>query len=119
MSTRKIIFSRISLESSIGILAHEKRATQPLHIDAEIEVDIENPVDDEDMHSVLDYRMLHEAIVTECTKGHVNLLETLTDTVTTRLLHTFPAIRQVTVEITKPLAFPDTAGVAIKVTKHR
>lgn len=119
MPTRKIVFSRIALDASIGILAHEKLATQTIHIDAEIKVEIEKPVDDADISSVLDYRTLHEVIVNECTKGHVNLLETLTDTVATRLLQTFPETREVTVKITKPLAFSDASGVAIEVTKKR
>jgi dihydroneopterin aldolase len=119
MPTRRIIFSRIALDASIGILEHEKIATQPIHIDAEIEVDVTRTVDDADINSVLDYRALHKAIVTECTTGHVNLLETLTDNVARSLLRTFPETREVTVRITKPSAFADSAGVAIEVSKQR
>ena len=119
MPTRRIIFSRIALDASIGILEHERVATQPIHVDAEIEVDVHQPVDDGDIGSVLDYRTLHTAIVTECTNGHVNLLETLTDNVASRLLTAFAETREVTVRITKPSAFADSAGVAIEVRKQR
>ena len=119
MPTRRIIFSRIALDASIGILDHERRATQPIHIDAEIEVDVNQPVNDADIHSVLDYRTLHATIVRECTSGHVNLLETLTDNVANQLLRTFAETRQVKVRITKPSAFADSAGVAIEVCKTR
>ncbi|UOD50250.1 dihydroneopterin aldolase [Orrella daihaiensis] len=119
MPTRRIIFSRIALDASIGILEHERIATQPIHIDAEIEVDVNQPVNDTDINSVLDYRTLHESIVKECTSGHVNLLETLTDNVANRLLTTFIETREVTVRITKPSAFADSAGVAIEVHKQR
>ncbi len=119
MPTRKIIFSRIALDASIGILEHERIATQPIHIDAQIEVDVTKPVVDDDIHSVLDYRTLHDLIVRECTQGHVNLLETLTDNVATCLLGAFPETREVTVRITKPSAFADSAGVAIEVCKTR
>lgn len=119
MSTRKIVFSRIALDASIGILDHEKRSTQPIHVDAEIDVDIARHVDDRDIGSVLDYRELHDIIVSECTRGHVNLLETLTDKVAQRLLERFAEIRSVTVRITKPSAFADSAGVAIEVTLQR
>jgi len=119
MSTRKIIFSRIALDASIGILEHERIATQPIHVDAQIEVDIAQRVNDHDIGTVLDYRQLHDAIVRECTRGHVNLLETLTDKVAQALLAAFTEIRCVTVRITKPSAFADSAGVAIEVSLQR
>jgi len=119
MPTRRIIFSRIALDASIGILEHERIATQPIHIDAQIEVDVHQPIDDGNIDSVLDYRTLHAAIVQTCTAGHVNLLETLTDKVADELLGAFAETREVTVRITKPSAFADSAGVAIEVSKKR
>lgn len=119
MPTRRIIFSRIALDASIGILEHERTATQPIHIDAEIDVDVTRPVNDADIETVADYRALHDAIVQECVRGHVNLLETLTENVAQRLLNTFPETREVRVRITKPSAFADSAGVAIEIYKQR
>lgn len=119
MPTRRIIFSRIALDASIGILEHERLATQPIHVDAEIEVDVHQAVNDQDIGSVLDYRTLHDVIVKQCTSGHVNLLETLTDNVANRLLEAFAETREVTVRISKPSAFADCAGVAIEVCKKR
>lgn len=119
MTTRRIIFSRIALDARIGILEHERLATQPIHIDADIDVDVTQTVDDHDIGTVLDYRTLHEAIVQECTRGHVNLLETLTEQVAHRLLVLFTEIRSVKVRITKPSAFADSVGVAIEVQVHR
>lgn len=119
MSTRKIIFSRIALDASIGILDHERKTTQPIHVDAQMDVNIAQRVNDQDIGTVLDYRELHDTIVRECTRGHVNLLETLTDRVAQTLLDAFTEIRCVTVRITKPSAFADSAGVAIEVTLSR
>jgi len=116
MPTRKIIFTRIALDASIGILDHERKSTQPIHVDAEMDVDIAQRVNDHDINTVLDYRLLHDIIVHECTRGHVNLLETLTERVAQTLLDKFSEIRSVTVRITKPSAFADSAGVAIEVT---
>lgn len=119
MLTRRIIFNRIALDASIGILDHERRATQPIHVDAEIEVRVNQPVNDEDIHSVLDYRTLHSLIIKQCTDGHVNLLETLTENVADQLLAAFEDTREVRVRITKPSAFADCAGVAIEVCKQK
>jgi dihydroneopterin aldolase len=119
MPTRRIIFSQITLDASIGILPHETTATQPIHVDAAIDVEMDCAVNDADIGSVLDYRALHEVIVNECTRGHFNLLETLTDAVASRLLEAFDQTRTVKVKITKPMAFENAAGVAIEVTKQR
>jgi dihydroneopterin aldolase len=115
MATRRIVFSRLALDARIGILEHERRATQPLHIDAEIDVDITRRVDDHDIHSVLDYRQIRDVIVAECTHSHVNLIETLTDQVAARLLADFPDIRAVRLRISKPMAFSDCAAVGVEI----
>jgi dihydroneopterin aldolase len=119
MTTRRIIFSSIKLDAHIGILEHERLATQPILIDAEIDVDVTQNTDDNDIGTVLDYRLLHDTIVQECTRGHVNLLETLTDQVAKSLLALFAETRSVKVRITKTSAFSDCLGVAIEVLVHR
>lgn len=119
MSQRRIFFSRLALDARIGILEHERRATQPLHVDAEIDVDVRQTVDDHDINSVLDYRHLREAIVNECTQAHVNLIETLAEQVAARLLADFEDIRAVRLRISKPMAFSDCAAVGIEVSVSR
>lgn len=115
MSTRRIILSGLALDARIGILEHERRATQPLHVDAEFDVDIHRSVDDHDIHSVLDYRRLREAIVEECTQAHVNLIETLSEQVAARLLADFQEIRSLRLRISKPMAFSDCAAVGVEI----
>jgi 7,8-dihydroneopterin aldolase/epimerase/oxygenase len=119
MSTRRIILSGLALDAHIGILEHERRATQPLHIDAEFDIDIMRAVDDHDILGVLDYRRLREVIVQECTRAHVNLIETLIDQVAARLLAEFAEIRHLRLRISKPMAFSDCAAVAIEIQHTR
>jgi len=119
MSTRRIVFTRLALDARIGILEHERRATQPLHIDAEIDVNITRTVDDHDIHSVLDYRHIRDAIVEECTQAHVNLIETLTEQVAHRLMQDFADIVGVKIRISKPMAFSDCAAVAVEIYVER
>ena len=114
MATRRIIFSRLAVDARIGILEHELRATQPVHIDAEIDVDIQRKVDDLDIHSVLDYRALRDLIVQECTRKHVHLIETLVEQIAERLLADFADIRAVRLRISKPMAFSDCAAVGVE-----
>jgi len=119
MQTRRIFFSRLAVDSQIGILAHERGARQPLHIDAEFDVAIHAPRGIDDIHDVLDYRRLREAIIDECTRTHVDLLETLCDQLQTRLLADFPDVMSLRLRVGKPLAFADCAAVGIEVTATR
>lgn len=119
MPTRRIILSGLALDARIGILEHERRATQPLHIDAEFDIDVKRSVDDHDIQSVLDYRRLREAIVAQCTQAHVNLLETLVEQVAERLLGEFPDIRALRLRISKPMAFSDCAAVGVEIQTSR
>ena len=119
MPTRRIFFSQLALDARIGILEHELRATQPLHIDAEFDVDIAREVHDQNIQTVLDYRLLRNAIVEECTRTHVNLLETLCERVVDRLLREFSEITLVKIRISKPLAFSDCAAVGIELQRAR
>lgn len=119
MPTRRIFFNQLALDARIGILEHELRATQPLHIDAEFDVDISQEVHDQNIQTVLDYRLLRNAIVDECTRAHVNLLETLSERVVARVLHEFPDVLRVRIRISKPLAFSDCAAVGIELQRSR
>ncbi len=119
MPTRRIFFSQLALDARIGILEYELRATQPLHIDAEFDVAVEREVRDQDIRTVLDYRLLRDAIVDECTRTHVNLLETLAEQVAARLLREFPEVLHLKIRIGKPLAFSDCAAVGIEIERTR
>ncbi len=119
MLTRRIYFSQLALDAHIGILEHELRATQPLHIDVELDVDIRQAVNDLDIQTVLDYRQVRAAIVQECTQAHVHLLETLVEQVTERLLREFSEIKNIKLRISKPNAFSDCTAVGIEIERSR
>lgn len=119
MPTRRIFFQQLALDARIGILEHELRATQPLHIDAEFDVDISTQVHDHDIETVLDYRQLRNAMVDECTRQHVHLLETLAEQLVNRIFGEFKEVRQVRIRVSKPLAFSDCAAVGIELQRSR
>ncbi len=119
MSTRRIFFNQLALDARIGMLEHELNATQPLHIDAEFDVDVTQDVHDHNIQTVLDYRLLRNALVDECTSGHVHLLETLSERLISRILAEFPEVSSAKIRIGKPNAFPDCAAVGIEVQRTR
>lgn len=116
---RRIFFHQLALDAHIGILEHELHSTQPLHVDAEFDVQVTQPVRDTNIRTVLDYRQLRETILEECTRAHVNLLETLIEHVTDTLMSKFPEVQRVKIRISKPNAFSDCAAVGIEMQRER
>jgi len=119
MPTRRIFFSRLAIDSHIGILDHERGATQPLHVDAEFEVVDPTPPSHDDIREVLDYRRLRETIIDECSRTHVDLLETLCDRLAARLMGDYPDVHALRLRIGKPMAFADCAAVGIELSVSR
>ena len=103
----------LRFQASLGILAHEKQAPQPIQVDAELNLGAQPlaPKDDDISH-VLDYRKVRQIIIDECTAQHVNLLESLIGKLCARLLQ-LPGVRGVRVKIVKLEIFED-CEVAIR-----
>ena len=104
---RTLALTGLRFNASLGILAHEKNAPQPIQVDAELNLGAQplRPRDDDITH-VLDYRKVRQIIIDECTAEHVNLLESLIGKLCQRLL-TLPGVRGVRVKIAKLQIFSD------------
>ncbi|MEN9372733.1 MAG: hypothetical protein RIR79_285 [Pseudomonadota bacterium] len=103
----------LRFNANLGILESEKRAPQPIQVDAELSLGIQPLLPhDDDIHHVLDYRKVRQIIIDECTKEHVNLLESLIGKLSHRLLQ-LPHVQGVRVKIAKLEIFDD-CEVAIR-----
>lgn len=104
---RRIIISGLRFDASLGILRRERRAAQPIVVDAELNMGAQplRPPQDAISH-VLDYRQVRQIIIDECTARHVNLLESMIGRLAQRLL-TLPGVLGVRVRISKPEIFSD------------
>jgi dihydroneopterin aldolase len=104
----------LRFDANLGILEQEKRAPQPILVDAELNLGSQPllPQDDDIFH-VLDYRKVRRIIIDECTAEHVNLLESLIGKLAQRLLQ-LPGVRGVRVKIAKLEIFDD-CEVAIRI----
>lgn len=116
---RRIFFEKLTVDARIGILEHELRATQPIYIDAEFDTLVNQPSDDNQIDSVLDYRQLRQTIIDCCLRQHVNLLETLIENTAATILQQFPAVMRVQLRISKPHAFTDCDAVGIEIELKR
>lgn len=112
-ATHILTLNGLRFNASLGILAHELSAPQPIQVDAQLHLGTQplRPRDD-DIGHVLDYRKVRHIIIEECTREHVNLLESLIGKLVQRLLQ-LPGVRGVRVKIAKLEIFDD-CEVAIR-----
>lgn len=110
---QSLTLTGLRFDASLGILAHERDNTQPIQVDAELNLGAQplKPSDDDITH-VLDYRKVRQIIIDECTAEHVNLLESLIGKLSQRLLQ-LPGVQGVRVKIAKLEIFDD-CEVAIR-----
>jgi dihydroneopterin aldolase len=103
----------LRFNADLGILAHEKKAPQPIQVDAELSLGAQPLLPEaDDIYRVLDYRTVRQIIIDECTAGHVNLLETMIGKLCHRLMQ-LQGVQAVRVKITKLEIFDD-CEVAIR-----
>jgi 7,8-dihydroneopterin aldolase/epimerase/oxygenase len=113
---RRIILEKLRVQASVGILEHELRAKQPLTVSATLELpNAEAIPPSDDIHQVMDYRRVRDAILDEINQGHVNMLETLAGRISARLLQ-LKGVAAVTLRVDKPSIFPDCDSIGIEVT---
>jgi 7,8-dihydroneopterin aldolase/epimerase/oxygenase len=112
--TQILTLTGLRFAANLGILEHEKAQSQPIQVDAELNLGTQAlvPTDDEINH-VLDYRKVRQIIIDECTERHINLLESLIGKVSLRLMQ-LPGVLGVRVRIAKLEIFDD-CEVAIRV----
>ena len=104
---QRLSITGLRFDANLGILDHEKSAPQPIQVDAELNMGSQPlaPKDDQ-IASVLDYRKVHEIIISTCTEQHINLLESLTGKLCLRLMQ-LPHVLGVRLRIVKLEIFDD------------
>ena len=111
-----LTFTGLRFDASLGILEHEKKAPQPIQVDAELNLGSQPLLPrDDDISNVLDYRKVRKIIIDECTSEHVNLLESLIGKLSHRLMQ-LHGVKGVRVKIAKLEIFED-CEVAIRMQK--
>ncbi len=116
---RTIRLKRLTVMASIGVLAHELNASQPVVFDAELELsDTQLAPQSTRIDTVLDYRQVRSIIIEEAQLGHIALVEALVDRIAQRLLQ-IERVATVRVAAYKPQAFDDCAEVGVEVFVQR
>ena len=119
MDTQSIFVRGLRVDANIGVHAHEKGRTQPLKLDAELQIaDARFHPSRDKLAEVFDYQTIRTAMIEVVRDGHIHLLETLADRVIERLL-AMPDVVSVRVRVHKYTAFDDVEEVGVEVTRRK
>lgn len=114
--SQKVIVQGLRLEARIGVHTHEKRQTQPLLVDVEVDLAPE-PVSGLD--DTFNYELVVEAARRILADGHIDLVETFASGLAEACIRQ-PAARRVRVRAMKPQALaPDAESAGVEVMLER
>ena len=112
---RRLFLRRLTLNARIGVHAIEQQGTQRLWVDVSLWVPLAQTTPQADhIAEVVDYDFVRAEAQAIVAQGHVQLQETIVDTLAERLL-AHPAVRAVRVATSKPDVYPDTEAVGVEV----
>lgn len=114
----KIILEALEAECVIGIFDWERRMTQQVLIDLEIECDTSLAARTDSIEHAVDYKSIAKEIVAHVEKSEYYLIEKLADSVAGICLSR-PGVKGVTVKLSKPGAVRGSRNVAVSITRPR
>ena len=114
----KIILTDIRIYAVIGIWEWEKRNTQTISIDLEMQTDTKKASRSDAIEDALDYKAVSKRVKQFTEESQFNLIETLAEEVATIILDEFD-VHWLKLRISKPFAIRDSKniGVCIERTK--
>src|SRR5260370_9609438 len=117
-STYRVRVRNLLLPCSIGIHEHERRRTQRVRINVELDVADPGPFSSEDFSEVLNYETIVSGTRTIVDAGHIELVETLAERIAGICLAD-PRSVSVTVGVKKLHAYSESERVARHVIRQR
>lgn len=115
-AVRHVFIRNLMLDAHIGAYRHEVGSAQPIRVNIDLTVSEDGaPVDDR-LENVVDYAEVAKFVRNIVDRGHVNLVETLAETVASHAL-TDPRVRAVRVRIEKMAALPDAESVGVEIER--
>ena len=111
LQSRRVFVKGLRVPAYIGIHAHEEGRTQPLVIDAVLDLELH---DIHGLKDTLNYELVGRIARDFIGRGHIRLVETLAEDMARTLLD-LPHVVRAEISIVKPEALPDAdqAGVCV------
>lgn len=114
---RRVFVRGLVLPCRIGVDEEERATPQPVRIDVMLTVDDDQPVVDEDLSTVFDYRILVR-LIEEAVGEPVRLVETLAERIVAGCLSD-RRVDHARVTIDKPSLLPGEAMVGVEIARRR
>lgn len=114
----RILIRNLMLKAMIGIHAHEKLAPQRVLVNVDLRVHMQSGPIGDDIENVISYEHLVNGIKDIVAKGHINLVESLAESVGDLCLRDARAV-EVTVRVEKPDIEPDAEAVGVEIHRRR
>lgn len=117
----KLILREMHFSARHGLLPVEAENEQPFSATVELELSTARAGLSDKIEDAIDYRRI-QAVVRDVIGGsRKHLIETLAESIATKLLAGFPEVSAVVVEVTKPRPPVDFqfAGVAVRIRRER
>lgn len=118
LKTYFIFIKKLVLDVFIGIHPHEKKSKQKISIDITLQVPDNLSKIEDDISKVVSYEKIVEEIKQIFKKGHVGLLETVSEDIAQICLKDHRVINA-TIEIEKLEVFSETESVGIKIFREQ
>lgn len=109
----------LRVDCIVGIYEHERRATQTVLLDIEIDYDFGPASASDAIPDALDYDGVAAAVTTLLTTRQFQLIETMAEETAALLLRTLAPAAAVRLEIRKPAAVPAAACSFVRVERVR
>lgn len=108
----------LTVDAILGILPHERERPQPVRISFAMTTDARRAAHTDDIADAVDYSAAVRRVTALAVEGRFRLAETLAEHIAQLLLHEFPVLR-VRVEVEKPEAIAEAAGVGVTIERRR
>lgn len=114
-----IVFIRnLTFDTILGVLPEERVTPQPVCINIQVHTDTRTAAETESLSHTLDYAALASAVQTLTVARQCLLVETLAESIAALVLEQ-PLASAVQVEVSKPNALTDAAGVGVTIYRER
>ena len=112
-------FRQLEVSCVIGVYPEERVKNQPLFLDIEVVYDGTAAIQNDTEVDGVDYTLIASVAQETCVQGKFGLLETLVYQCAINILETFPLVREVTVQVTKPQGLPGAHGSFAQISQQR
>lgn len=115
INCRRLFLRDHEVMVDIGAYESEKQGKQRLFVNIDVFVPLaDSTPQDDQLHEVIDYNFMRDAVTTRTALGHIHLQETLCDDLARAMLQ-HPKVQAVRISTEKPDAYSDCSGVGVEV----